>query len=338
MRRFHKIFVFVSVLICFQIVNANWVKQKSGTLAWLRTGFFVNEKQGWIGGSNGTLLTTGDGGDSWRQTEKFTSDTIRQIYFSDEKNGWLLCERDIYSLGANSPSYLLKTSNGGADWQKIEFLNNSRIRIAKIFFSENGLGFAVGESGAIFILQDDAKTWKKQPSPIRYLLLDGIFTNKRNGVMVGAGGNIFFTDDAGISWNKANIFGTPDVKFNAVFFVNKDTGWTAGADGKIFQSVSGGKNWREQKSGTTANLNDIFFKDTREGWAIGDEGTILYTTTAGNVWKKNELKIRHKLEKIFFSDKDGWAVGFGGTILRYDLSNRNKSSKPGAPLLIKNVR
>ena len=338
MRHFNKIFIFVSILICLQTANANWVKQKSGTLAWLHTGFFVNEKQGWIGGSDGTLLTTEDGGDSWKQREKFTSDTIRQIYFSDEKNGWLLCERDIYSLGANSPSYLLKTSNGGADWQKIEFTNNSRIRIAKIFFSENGLGFAVGESGTIFILQDDAKTWKKQPSPIRYLLLDGIFTNKRNGVIVGAGGHIFFTDDAGISWNQANIFGSPNVKFNAVFFVNKDTGWTAGADGKIFQSVSGGKNWREQKSGSTANLNDIFFKDTAEGWAIGDEGTMLYTTTAGNIWKKNELKIRHKLEKIFFSGRQGWAVGFGGTILRYDLSNQNKMTKMPAPVLIKKVR
>jgi photosystem II stability/assembly factor-like uncharacterized protein len=156
--------------------------------------------------------------------------------------------------------------------------------------------------------------------------------------MVGAGGNVFFTEDAGISWNQANIFGTPNTKLNSVFFVNKDTGWTAGGEGKIFQTVSGGKNWREQKSGTTANLNDIFFKDTREGWAIGDEGTILYTTTAGNIWKKTDLKIRHKLEKIFFNDKRGWAVGFGGTILRYDLSNQNKLTKMPAPVLIKKVR
>jgi photosystem II stability/assembly factor-like uncharacterized protein len=268
-------------------------------------------------------LTTNDGGENWKKAEKFTSDSIRQIYFSDENNGWILCERDVYSLGANSPSYLLKTSNGGADWEKIEFTNSGRMRIAKIFFSDNGLGFAVGESGAIFILQDDGKTWKKHPSPIRYLLLDGGFTDKRNGVMVGAGGNIFFTEDAGISWNQANIFGAPNVKFNSVFFVNKTTGWTAGSEGKIFQSVSGGKNWGEQKSGTTANLNDIFFTDTREGWAIGDEGTILHTTTAGNVWKKIDLKIRHRLEKISFSGNKGFAVGFGGTILRYDNSIKN---------------
>lgn len=338
MCRLNTFIIFVSVLICFQTANANWTKQNSNTLAWLRTVYFVNENTGWIGGSNGTLLTTKDGGDSWKQAEKFTSDVIRQIYFADAANGWLLCERDIYALGANSPSYLLKTKNGGADWEKIEFLNNSRVRIAKIFFAENGLGLAVGESGALFILQDDGKTWKKQPSPIRYLLLDGTFTDKRNGVMVGAGGNIFFSDDAGISWNKANVFGAPDIKFNSVFFINKNTGWTAGSEGRIFQTVSGGKNWREQKSGVGVNLNDIFFRDTAEGWAIGDEGTILHSTTGGNVWTKIDLKVRHKLEKIVFNGRDGWAVGFGGTILRYDPANRNKNSKKNAPLLLKNVR
>jgi photosystem II stability/assembly factor-like uncharacterized protein len=329
MRRLGKIFIFVSILICFQTANANWTKQNSGTLAWLRTVFFVNEEIGWIGGSNGTLLTTKDGGFSWKQAEKFTSDSIRQVYFTDEKNGWLLCERDIYSLGANSPSYLLKTSDGGTGWEKIEFSNGNRTRIAKIFFSENGLGFAVGESGAIFILQDDGKTWKKQPSPIRYLLLDGGFTDKRNGVMVGAGGNIFFTEDAGISWNQANIFGKPNIKFNSVFFVNKTAGWTTGNEGKIFQSVSGGKNWREQKSGVSVNLNDIFFKDTSEGWAIGDEGTILYTTTGGNIWKKDSLKVRHRLEKISSNGKTLFAVGFGGTILKYDETGKiNLQTKP----------
>lgn len=317
-----KIFIFVSILICIQSANANWTKQNSGTLAWLKTVYFVNERTGWIGGGNGTLLTTKDGGDTWKKAEKITSDTIRQIYFTDENNGWLLCERDVYSLGANSPSYLLKTANGGADWDRIEFANSGRIRFAKIFFSQTGSGFAVGESGAIFILQDDGKTWKKHPSPIRYLLLDGGFTDKRNGVMVGAGGHIFFSEDGGISWNQANIFGNPNVKFNSVFFVNKTTGWTAGSDGKIFQTISGGKTWREQKSGVSVNLNDIFFTNTREGWAIGDEGTILHSTTGGNVWKETSSKTNHRLEKISSNGKTLFAVGFGGTILRYDAGKK----------------
>lgn len=337
MRPFNLIFIFIFVSICFQTANAEWIKQNSNTLAWLRAGFFVNEKTGFIGGGNGTFLTTVDGGDSWQTTEKFTSDAIRQIYFTDENNGWLLCERDVYNLGTNSPSYLLKTANGGADWEKIEFTNGSRTRIANIFFSESS-GFAVGESGAIFVLQADGKTWKKQPSPIRNLLLGGIFTDKTNGVIVGAGGSIFFTADGGMKWNQSNIPGAPNVKLNSVFFVNKTTGWTVGNEGRIFQTVSGGKNWREQKSGINSNLNDVFFRDTREGWAIGDEGTILHSTTAGNIWTKDEPKIRHKFEKLFSSGKDVFAVGFGGTILRYNLSNPNNRSKTNAPVLANKVR
>lgn len=337
MRRFNFIFIFVLVSLCFQTASANWIKQKSNTLAWLRAGFFVNEKTGFIGGGNGTFLTTNDGGENWKQAEKFTSDAIRQIHFKDENNGWLLCERDVYSLGTNSPSYFLKTSNGGADWQKIEFQNGVRVRIAGMFFSEDK-GFAVGESGAIFILQPDEKTWKKHSSPIRNLLLNGTFTGKTNGVIVGAGGNIFFTDDGGMKWNQSNIFGAPNAKLNSVFFVNKNTGWTAGAEGKIFQTVSGGKNWREQKTDETANLNDVYFRDTREGWAIGDEGAILHSTTGGNIWTRDEQKIRHKLEKIFSNGSSIFAAGFGGTILRYDLSQKDKSSKTSEPILIKKVR
>lgn len=336
MRRFSLIFIFVLIFLGFQSANADWTKQKSNTLAWLRAGFFVNEKNGFIGGGGGVFFVTNDGGESWKLSEKFTSDTIRQIYFKDENNGWLLCERDVYVLGINSPSYFLKTSDGGSNWKKIEFPNGVRVRIAGMFFSEDK-GFAVGESGAIFVLQDDGKTWKKQPSPIRNLLLNGIFTDKTNGVIVGTGGNIFFTDDGGMKWNQSNIAGAPIVKLNSVFFVNKTTGWSAGAEGKIFQTVSGGKNWREQKTGENVNLNDIYFKNTREGWAIGDDGTILHSTTAGNVWTKDDQKVRHKLEKLFSNGKNIFAIGFGGTILRYDLSNRNKTAKTDAPVLIKKV-
>jgi photosystem II stability/assembly factor-like uncharacterized protein len=322
MRCREKIFIIVLVLICFQAADGGWVRQNSGTLAWLRTGFFVNEKRGWIGGANGTLLTTEDGGATWKKAEKPTSDSIRQIYFSDERTGWLLCERDPYSLGANDPSYLLKTQNGGLDWEKIEFSGAGRLRITKIFFSTGGLGVAVGEQGAVFILQDDERTWKRQPSVTRYLLLTGAFTDKRNGVIAGAGGTIFFTDDAGISWNPANVPGAAGVRFGAVFFAGKSAGWAVGAGGKIFQTVSGGRSWREQKSGTTADLNDIFFKDTAEGWAAGNEGTILHTKTGGNVWTPVDVKTQHKLEKLIYNGKSVFAVGFGGTILRYDETGR----------------
>ncbi len=320
-----KILIFLLFAASFQTAHANWTKQESNTLAWLRDVYFVNENKGFIAGSGGILLATEDGGKTWKKEKNFTSDTIRQIYFSDEKTGWLLCERNIFNLGANSPSYLLKTTDGGKQWEQMNF-GNGRNRIAKIFFTKNGFGLAVGEAGALFALQDDAKTWKKNPSPIRYLILDGIFTDNFHGSMVGAGGTILFTDDAGASWSQATIFGNSNAKLNSVFFINQKNGWTVGTNGKIYQTINGGKTWREQNSNVSSNLSDIFFSNTAEGWAVGEDGTILHTTTAGNIWTLENSKVQHKLEKVLFVGKKGWAVGFGGTILHYAENVENDNS------------
>lgn len=67
----------------------------------------------------------------------------------------------------------------------------------QIFFNKNGFGLAVGEAGALYALQNDKQTWTKTPSPMRYLMLDGIFTDDSRGAIVGAGGSILYTEDAG---------------------------------------------------------------------------------------------------------------------------------------------
>ncbi|MEJ7699118.1 MAG: YCF48-related protein [Pyrinomonadaceae bacterium] len=135
-----KILVIFVCLLCFQTVKAGWTKQKSGTLAWLRSVYFTNQNKGWIVGSNGTFLSTDDGGQIWKQNKKITKDNIRDVYFSDEKNGWLLCERNVYNLGSQPPSYLMKTSDGGANWEKINFTEGKE-RIVRFFFAGDGFRF-----------------------------------------------------------------------------------------------------------------------------------------------------------------------------------------------------
>ena len=327
MKFFGKISILLLVLFCFQAAKADWVRQNANTFAWLYDVYFLNEKTGWISGSGGTLLTTSDGGKNWKKQIGITEDAIRQVYFSDERNGWLLCERNIYNRGSNSSSYLLKTSDGGRSWDRMEIVENGRERIVKIFFDDKNNSFAIGESGAFYALPGSAEKWKKRQSPIRYLLLDGLFTDASHAVIVGAGGSIIFTEDAGTTWNKSNVFGDAKGKFYSVFFIDQKIGWTAGAEGRIFQTTSGGKTWREQKSGVTANLTGITFTNAKEGWAIGEEGTILQTKTAGSQWTPFNVKIKHKLEKIFFVGKKGWIVGFGGTILSTDTET-NSAQKP----------
>ncbi len=313
-----KFLVIFVCLLCFQTTNAKWTKQNSGTLAWLRSVYFMNQDKGWIVGSKGTFLSTEDSGQTWKQNKKITEDNIRDVYFSDEKNGWLLCERNVFNLGSQPLSYLMKTYDGGANWEKINF-TEGRDRIVRFFFAADGSsGFAVGESGAFLAMQNDKRTWKRLALPTRYLMLGGKFSDNLHGSIVGGGGTILSTEDGGLSWNQAKLEGDPKTKLTSIFFTNQKTGWTVGEAGKIYFTNNGGKLWREQSSNVKENLSDVFFINSEEGFAVGDSGTILHTTTSGNAWNIEEIDSEYKFEKVFFVEKKGFAVGFGGTILKYD--------------------
>lgn len=322
--------VFLIFLFCFlflQTARADWTKQNSGTLAWLRSVYFINENKGWVVGSNGTLLTTEDGGENWKQAKKIIEDNIRDVYFLDSQNGWLLCERNVYGGDTSSPSYLLKTTDGGENWEKIKIIGETRERVVRIFFSENGNGFAVGEAGALWTENGDKESWKKKILPVRYLMLDGKFTGSAHGAIVGGGGTILFTEDGGATWSPGAVETRSEAKLNSIFFINQSVGWTVGELGRILFTNNGGRFWHQQNSNISKNLSDVFFINTAEGWAVGDDGTILYTVTAGNVWSPQETGVRHKLEKVFFVGRKGFAVGFGGTILTYDKKQTEQPSK-----------
>lgn len=307
------------LLICFlsiQIAHAGWTKHDAGTLAWLHSVYFLDENRGWIGGTSGTFLVTRDGGLTWKTGGKFTEDTIRDVYFSDAQNGWLLCDRGIYN--SDSPSYVLETADGGTTWQKTGF-TGGRERIARLFFSKNGDAYAAGEGGVAFRQRSGRRKWERLALPVRYLILDGAFTGDLHAVMVGGGGTILLSGDGGSTWSpskflKANV----KTRLTSVFFSDTKKGWSVGEEGKIFHTNDGGKLWREQNSGVAESLSDVYFIDSGEGFAIGENGLILHTKTAGESWTIERVNIKHKLEKLYFAGKRGFAVGFGGTILRYD--------------------
>src|SRR5262245_128011 len=82
-----------------------WKSQTSGLLAKLSSVFLLNEKQGWIAGSNGTLLATDDGGGKWRRVplpERESKEPINDLWFFDESRGILLGEYGLYNRRGGS--------------------------------------------------------------------------------------------------------------------------------------------------------------------------------------------------------------------------------------------
>ena len=319
--------IFLIILLCASAAAAQWTRQPSGTLAWLRDIYFTDAKHGWIVGSDGTVLRTTDGGEHWWEPKKFTTDTILRVRFTVAGMGWMLCERNVYSRGSSPMSYVMHTMDGGETWKKIEFPDAGRERMTTLMFTDDGRGTAFGEGGVFYELQADGFNWKRSLSPVRHLLLAGTVAEGGTGAIVGGGATALFTRDYGVTWEDGTVTGNKPTRLNAVASTNPKVFWAVGTGGSIFTSVSGGRTWFPRVSGTDKELTDLYLKDSREGWAIGENGTILHTLDGGNTWTPEQTGVPHKLDRIIFNGDRGWAVGFGGTILRR-MAAADTSAKP----------
>jgi photosystem II stability/assembly factor-like uncharacterized protein len=319
--------------VCFSrsfAANGAWQKQRTGSMAWLHSVFFLDQNHGWAVGSRGTLLATSDGGTHWTSLVHPTEDPIRDIYFADDLNGIIVCERNIYDLKSNAEAraYLMKTVDGGEHWKRASMRGvDPDARIMRAIFTGAGRGWAFGEAGTVFTTHDMGATWTRLQAPTRHLLLGGDFINENNGWLVGAGATILQTSDGGESWQHARL-PTTSVRFNSTSFVEKRLGWAVGSGGAIYRTLNGGRSWLLQNSGVETDLFDVKFLDAAEGWAVGAEGVVLHTTDGGTHWATEHTVTEHNLERIFFADSThGWAVGFGGTIIAFGTSD-NRSLAP----------
>lgn len=302
--------------------SGTWAKQRTSSLAWLHSVYFLDQNRGWAIGSKGTVLATVDGGLTWQPKSSSSTDVLRDIVFLDDKNGWLVCEVNLYELKTKDQprAYLMRTTDGGEHWRRVDLKGlDVDARLVRAVFLSGGRGWTFGEEGVIYTTYDGGANWKAVLSPTRHLLLGGMFIDEFRGWLVGAGGTIIQTSDGGDTWYQTRFPQTQSpTRFAATSFVDNRLGWAVGSGGAVYRTVNGGRTWQQQASGIETDLLDVKFLSAQEGWAVGDEGTIIYTNDGGQHWVPEKSGTDHSLERIFFVDRNrGWAVGFGGTIVSY---------------------
>jgi len=138
--------------------GSNWLMQTSETDAWLYSVYFINDKIGWIAGTekdqtNGIVLKTTDGGENWIQQILNFNDRFYKIYFSDSTTGWML---PTYS------SHIWKTTDGGQTWREF-YLNTQNIPYS-ISFIDSNKGWICGTNGIIFKTTNSGITWVEDES------------------------------------------------------------------------------------------------------------------------------------------------------------------------------
>ena len=298
-----------------------WTPQVSGTTNHLNAVHFINANEGWVVGSNGTILHTINGGGDWSPQNSGLSDSAHgyhSVRFIDQNVGW-----------AGGQFAVSRTTNGGAEWGGLEYFPPSDY-CQSLFPVTSRTAWASGIPNTLnwrlffrYDVQDDGSIVRKfwgQVSAFPTVLQEIYFVNAENGWAVGetgSGGLIVRISNA--SSDSPSFATQPNPSnqgLSGIHMLDINNGWVVGSDGTILKTVDGGTTWILQESGTARHLADVFFLDLNRGWVVGDGGLILITADGGITWEPQGSGTTVDLKSIFInSGLSGFAVGDSGVIL-----------------------
>ena len=155
----------------------------------------------WVAGDHGTLMSTDDGGSSWR-TSSIVANDLRCLRFLDAAHGW---------AGGGSPygegrALVLRSEDGGATWERREAPIWGRVNA--LAFVDADHGWAAAEDwgadgdtpqGTILVTGDGGRTWAPQIATAAVLTSISMDASG-TGWAFGAAGAALTTQDGGATW------------------------------------------------------------------------------------------------------------------------------------------
>ncbi len=201
------------------------------------TVFFRNPTTGWIGGAGGRLMTTQDGGLTWKtqtfQLPKGDSDTdtaIHAVLFLTDQNG-------VAMLGGKAVVY---SEDGGKEWRSLAFPAN--VSLDALTHTGQTLWLAGGRRltptltvGMLWRSDDFGKTWKTVPVGDLYGAVTSVWFADGTTGFIAVKGKLYSTQDGGATWTEAS---DGSVAIEKVFGADAHTLWGL-AGGVIYHYTTG---------------------------------------------------------------------------------------------------
>ncbi len=281
---------------------------------------FVDHRHGWVVGGNGTILSTGDGGETWSRHSVGT-DTLVRVNFSDPHHGWVVA----------TAGTLYTTQNGGRSWQKLQAPMASVLGAQLLV---GGAGWLVGET--VLATQDGGTTWRHQQVPGSPSLSDIACASASMCVAVGKGGIVVTTIDGGSTWVtrptplrpweevvRGRPVRTDPWDISRVHIGRDGTVWASGGGhnwGFLLRSDDNGQSWTLISDSLDEGPTSLAFLDREHGVVAGSG--IKRTRDGGRTWVRETDGLL--LQALYFVDeKVGWAAGDYGAVLRTRTGGRS---------------
>ena len=280
--------------------------------------YFIDTKRGWVGGDNGFLSYTDDGGASWVERRIDTQKSINDIYFVSKDSGFVLAGGTIFN-----------TLDGGHNWREAHKFLSSEFQggvpeLYSLRFNGRKRGWVVGSisrgdiviGSLLAITRDGGTSWQLQDARTQSELIHLDFVDDKHGWIVGTQGAILHTDDAGETWTPQAS--QTKLTLYHVDFRNEKHGLAVGEHGTILTTEDGGHTWTRVFSPVRYTLLSVQFVGDQESWIVGRNGAVLRSSDGGSIWVEQQSNTKQNLYALFMSKKNGWAVGSDGLMLHYE--------------------
>jgi photosystem II stability/assembly factor-like uncharacterized protein len=274
------------------------------------TSIATADGQLWVGGHDGVILHSTDGGQTWKaqrrdpfrlaQGESAADHDPRQgapildIWFRDASHG--------IAVGAHS--LMLVTTDGGVTWtEKQAIAGGGEPRAAAApsqgdLFSAEDLELEdeadphfnaitplaehtlviVGERGTLLRSEDDGANWKRLPFPYKGSMFGVLATGENRLLAYGLRGNVYESTDGGSSWSKVDTQASVSLMGGAR--LEGGGAVLAGSDGTVLRRAGADAPFAHatfrNAAGETPALSGIVPGASGEFILIGDKGADVY--------------------------------------------------------------
>jgi photosystem II stability/assembly factor-like uncharacterized protein len=290
---------------------------------------FKDTLRGWVGGSNGAIYKTTDGGNTWTPFAVAFQPAALSMY--DSSTGW----------AAGNQGRIYRTTNGGITWfrQRDVFEEKYNGTAAQSVLRNVTSGYLHNQIDTALVVRTTTggASWQEQRFDSIGQLLRVVFVDSLHG-WINTGPNfILRTTTGGQSWQQ---LATP-VSFDAVHFIDTLHGWGGWID-RFYGTRDGGRSWQflyriNPPPPEDFYVGNLSFADSLNGWAFGsssfDGGVIYRTTDGGFSWYRESyrLVLYGYGDAIMLDRFHGWAVAADGRVVAYGPVTSVVEKLPGVP-------
>jgi len=285
---------------------------------------FIDDKNGFLVGSNRLIMESNDGGETWekRNLDLPSEENFRllDIDFKAEE-GWLI----------GQPSLVMHTLDAGKNWTRLSLGNKLPGQPFLITTVDAGIAELATTAGAIYETSDSGESWNAKvvdasgSGGVRDLRR----TIKGDYVSVSSLGNFFSTlendSDAWIAHQRASSKRVQSIGFNP-----EGSLWmlSRGAEIRFNEDTNDLENWSKPIIPILNGYNylDMGWDPNGDIWAGGGNGTLIVSKDQGKTWNKDPIasELPTNYIKIVFLDKEGldnqkgFVLGERGYILKWN--------------------